>query len=199
MRCIAQKGFTLAELLIALSILGVIATFTIPKVLQSQQNGKYNTMAKEAIATISQAYQMYIHDHSLSTNTKVSDFIPYLNYIKETSQQVDSILAWGTAHCGSPPERCLILHNGGVLHFWDSDTFGGTATTNAILFEFDPDGTKNGQPDGSGHAIMFFLYYNGKIRTYGTIDPNTTLDNGGSPQVMNPWPAQDPSWFSWER
>lgn len=57
MRCIAQKGFTLAELLIALSILGVIATFTIPKVLQSQQNGKYNTMAKEAIATISQAYQ----------------------------------------------------------------------------------------------------------------------------------------------
>lgn len=37
-----QKGFTLAELLISLAILGVIATFTIPKILSSQQNGSLN-------------------------------------------------------------------------------------------------------------------------------------------------------------
>ena len=32
-------GFTLSELLISLSILGIIAVFTIPKVLQVQQAG----------------------------------------------------------------------------------------------------------------------------------------------------------------
>ncbi|MBL8031855.1 MAG: prepilin-type N-terminal cleavage/methylation domain-containing protein [Candidatus Doudnabacteria bacterium] len=46
------KGFTLAELLIALVILGVIATFTIPKVLYANQNTKYNAIAKEAMGTI---------------------------------------------------------------------------------------------------------------------------------------------------
>jgi prepilin-type N-terminal cleavage/methylation domain-containing protein len=49
------SGFTLAELLIALAILGVIATFTIPKVLQSQQNGQKIAIFKETIAAIQQA------------------------------------------------------------------------------------------------------------------------------------------------
>ena len=50
-----QRGFTLAELLIALGILGVIATFTIPKVLQTNQNAQWQATGKEAIAMISGA------------------------------------------------------------------------------------------------------------------------------------------------
>lgn len=44
-----QSGFTLAELLIALTILGVIATFTIPKILTAQQASTYNAIAKETM------------------------------------------------------------------------------------------------------------------------------------------------------
>ncbi len=40
------KGFTLAELLMALAILGVIATFTIPKILGAQQSSSSNAKAK---------------------------------------------------------------------------------------------------------------------------------------------------------
>lgn len=50
------SGFTLAELLIALFILGVIATFSIPKVLQSQNNTKRIAVFKETIAAFSEAY-----------------------------------------------------------------------------------------------------------------------------------------------
>ena len=42
-------GFTLAELLIALVVLGVIFALTIPKVLQSQNTGRYNAEAKDVM------------------------------------------------------------------------------------------------------------------------------------------------------
>jgi prepilin-type N-terminal cleavage/methylation domain-containing protein len=51
-------GFTLAELLIALTILGEIAAFTIPKIISSQQNGQKRAVTKEMIAMFSAAYQL---------------------------------------------------------------------------------------------------------------------------------------------
>ncbi len=56
MRTSAQKGFTLAELLIALALLGVIAAFTIPKVLQSSGSQEAQAKVREAVATLESAY-----------------------------------------------------------------------------------------------------------------------------------------------
>lgn len=50
-----HTGFTLAELLISLAILGLIATFTIPKIMSAQQNNEYSAIAQEDIATLSAA------------------------------------------------------------------------------------------------------------------------------------------------
>lgn len=45
-------GFTLSELLIAVIILGVIAAFSVPKVLQGQQDQKRKAVMKEVVATL---------------------------------------------------------------------------------------------------------------------------------------------------
>lgn len=48
------KAFTLSELLIALLILGVIATFTIPKILSSTSDAKNKTLLKETVSILNQ-------------------------------------------------------------------------------------------------------------------------------------------------
>ena len=52
----AKKGFTLSELLVSLAVLGLIAAFAIPKVLSSVGNASFVANAKEAISTISSAF-----------------------------------------------------------------------------------------------------------------------------------------------
>ncbi len=50
----ARVGFTLAELLIALAILGVIVTFTVPKILGGQSNAQKKAVFRESVAALSQ-------------------------------------------------------------------------------------------------------------------------------------------------
>jgi prepilin-type N-terminal cleavage/methylation domain-containing protein len=52
----ASKGFTLAELLIALALLGIIAAFTIPKVLNASTTQERAAKIRETVSTLEQAY-----------------------------------------------------------------------------------------------------------------------------------------------
>lgn len=60
--------------MIALAILGVITTFTIPKVLNSQQNGKFKAIAKEDMSMVSAAYQQYVLTNRYNANICIKDF-----------------------------------------------------------------------------------------------------------------------------
>lgn len=193
--CLKRSGqaFTLAELLIALAILGVIATFTIPKVLQTQQDSRWNAMAKEAAGTISSAYAAYVHDNGSSTLMTPADLKPYLNYVKvDTTTSIDDRQGGNTFACGT---SCLRLHNGAVLMFGTGASFGGTNSTNAVYFYFDPDGTTDGTTNGPGKSVIYFLYYNGKLMSYQNI-PDGTATSGST---YNHCPGCDPPWFSWDR
>ncbi len=48
----AIRGFTLAELLIALTVLGVIASFTIPKVLTQMNKQQSDAVLKETVSAM---------------------------------------------------------------------------------------------------------------------------------------------------
>jgi len=56
MKTSSQKGFTLAELLIALALLGVIAAFTIPKVLQATGTQENAAKLKETVSSLESAW-----------------------------------------------------------------------------------------------------------------------------------------------
>jgi prepilin-type N-terminal cleavage/methylation domain-containing protein len=185
------SGFTLAELLIALAILGVIATFTIPKILTNQRVGTYNASAHEAAATIAGAYQQHSARGLLTTNTYGSDLTQYLNYVKvSTAGTIDDRPGGtGTLTC-SVTEPCLTLHNGAILQP-ENNYFGGTATTNYVGWVFDPDGVYTGNADSQ----KFYIYYNGKM-----VDRNNVMDNsrtnGGGASISSCTNC-NASWFSW--
>ena len=181
-----RNGFTLAELLIALAILGVIATFAIPKVLNSQQDGKLNAIGKETAAALSEAYQVYRLNSTVTTATVFGDMTQYLNYVA-----VDSTTAMTNWSCSDGGWRspCLILHNGGAITWGVGgfQEFGGTAVNNAVWVDLDPDGT------GPAEHVAFDLYYNGAIRTRADGVPLGVANGGGA--LSN---VADPNWFSWD-
>ena len=65
-----NKAFTLAEVLLTLVIIGVIAAITIPTVYNSTNRAQYKSALKKAIATIAYA----IDKHYADTNRSVSDY-----------------------------------------------------------------------------------------------------------------------------
>ncbi len=173
------QGFTLAELLIALAILGVIATFTIPKILAAQQDQSYNAKAKEAAAMVSTAYQKHLLSGQLSTSSSMMSLSQYMNYLSvDTTSTIDTYQTSTTRACTG--WTCLRLHNGAVIRH-GGNPFG--TTTGGVWFDVDPDGqVTDGTTNGPGKAVQFALRYNGRITTLG---------------VQSGDPAVDPPWFSW--
>jgi prepilin-type N-terminal cleavage/methylation domain-containing protein len=195
MQLIRYRGFTLAELLISLAILGVIAAFTIPKILSSQQNGNYNAAAKEAASIISQAYSNYALNNTVDSNTRFADMTSYINYVAiDTTRTIDDKPTLTSLSCSlGAAGGCLVLHNGGVIRY-NSSTLAGTASTNALEFYFDPNGTYGNTTDGPDKSLQMFVYYGGRVTTRGTAAANTVAAGF---TYTSPNPSYDPSWFSW--
>lgn len=185
-----KNAFTLAELLISLAILGIIATFTIPKVLQNQQDSKYTSITKESASAMVGAFQAYTLRNSITGTLSGADLTPFLNYVSAYSGSIDAAQGGGTINCNWTQYFCLKLHNGAVIEYTPSEPFGGTASTDAIYFYVDPDGGTTGGP---GKSVPFFLYTTGRLTTWGNLLPGTKVNGGG----YSADPTKDPPWFSW--
>jgi prepilin-type N-terminal cleavage/methylation domain-containing protein len=195
------KGFTLAELLISLALLGVIATFTVPKVLNAQQISKNKSIGKEAAAAISEAYAAYKLNNAPNDLTSPFHLAPYLNYV--------TIHTSGTINQGGGTNLCsgfggnangYRLHNGAVLAVYNTNfRFGGTTNTHAIIFVLDPDGSCQSTMDTTYHPVYLYLYYDGKIRDRENIVPDTQTYWGAGVVSHNPVPpGHDTNWFNWD-
>jgi prepilin-type N-terminal cleavage/methylation domain-containing protein len=187
------KGFTLAELLMALAILGVIATFSIPKILSAQANASKLAKAKEVAGMIAGAYQQAQMAGVVTNSTLPFDLTPYMNYVSvDTSGRViDSHVLSPSRTCNTT-YPCIRLHNGGILWF-DNTAFTTSSTLRAIDFTFDPDPINNttSTADGPLKAVQFTLYRDGFLTTRGVLRPGSIY-----PPAWDACPC-DPSWFSW--
>lgn len=191
---VGYSGFTLAEVLISLAILGTIATFTIPKILISSQNQQKSALAKEVAAMVASAYDTYRQSNMVTGSTTLGALTPYMNYVAlDTSSPVDDHLNRNVAYTCGAGVTCLKMHGGGIF-FYTANSFSGTSNLHSVFFFYDPDGQRTGiNGDDPGKAICFVLYYDGRLTTRGTVTTGTL----NSTLTSNPG-AFDPSWFSWQ-
>ncbi len=69
-----RKGFTLAEVLITLTVIGVVAALAIPALLNNIGNARFQSSVRKASATLNQALQMRrARANVLVTDAAVSD------------------------------------------------------------------------------------------------------------------------------
>ncbi|MEB3285938.1 MAG: type II secretion system protein [Vampirovibrionales bacterium] len=188
-----QRGFTLAELLISLAILGIIATFTIAKVLNTQQDNGYNSAAKEAAAMLSGAYYSLQSSEGVTADTQIGDMTQFMNYVSVYTGLVDDAYTDTFLNCATVNYGCLKLHNGGIVAYRANVWFGGTDTTNGLPFFFDPDGEYGGTTNGPGKSVSFFLFFNGRLVDRGNIPAGT----GNSLTTYGAAPSKTPPWFQW--
>lgn len=183
-----KKAFTLAELLLTLSIIGVIAAMTIPSVMFRTDKKISSTGLKRAIATLNQAvdmaktelkFQPAIRCHNGNTShcgdlfDYMKDVLQVQKYCKEKA--VDSGCAPKNYSNENP---CLK----------DLNNYKAFVTTDGMIFFENGNGARvigvdiNGQrgPNKSGYDV-FFVELTGTQSTMQTYQPGgcTFVEPGG--------------------
>ena len=124
------RGFTLAEVLITLAIIGVVAAISIPSVISNSQQQEFKTGLRKAVSVLNSAItmNMAIDGESPYDNTDLYNYLQrHMSVLKAMSQ-----LPWQSE-----------------FHSWSGTVYrsggnGAFYTTDGMRFEFDD--------DGSGHA-----------------------------------------------
>lgn len=79
-----KNGFTLAEVLITLAVIGVVAALTIPTLIQSYQEKATVTKLKKVYSVLSQAFTMAVANNGQPENWGV-----YADYVKNDDESIN--------------------------------------------------------------------------------------------------------------
>lgn len=179
-----DKAFTLAEVLVTLGIIGVVASMTMPMLISNTRKKEFSARLSKFYSTMQQAILMYNTQHNMlaedweipeKDNPEAieefwkSHFAPYFKGVINEEQARNEFTSW---------------RNGIVINFNDgtkmSITRGGT-----IDIKFDVNGEK--PPNTSGRDQYIFLLNKGEFTPYnwaGDIE-DMTPDDGGDAYSTN--------------
>jgi prepilin-type N-terminal cleavage/methylation domain-containing protein len=188
-----SKGFTLAETLISLLVIGIISSLVIPAILQDMQNAEYKTAYKKAFADVSNALNRARADNTLVSPSGYTDLSNHrLNFyaIKKyftVSVDCDSNnmnRCWDMTgekfRTGDPTNGTTgFIDNAG--RSWAHRSSGAS---NIILL--DTNGFR--KPNKLGKDRFPLWISNGKVSAQtGFVDPVYTVNSIGQPVKIDPF------------
>lgn len=180
-------AFTLAEILITLGIIGVVAALTIPVLMQNIQDRQFKEAAKAAYSKASQAVQLMKNDNggNLSyyygnANKFKPDFIQYFKIAQDCPDGDGCVTNFSSGHSG------YYSLSGGDAPTWIMGQ-GQFITTDGIFWGISNDGAGkifivvdvNGYTKGpniSGRDLFLFELLSDNLLPMGT--KGTSYDNG---------------------
>lgn len=132
-REINKQAFTLAEVLITLGIIGIVAAMTIPTIINNVQDQQCKTAYKKAFAVATQAWQSAYNDNSIVSRTgwgdaaaKVPNFNAFKSYFKvaiDCTSNNNQCWASGENFCNMPNDNT-------TLSFTDSSGMSWSLASN---------------------------------------------------------------------
>lgn len=181
-----RKGFTLAEVLITLAIIGVVAALTIPTLVQNYQTRAWDTSAKVFERKLEEATRVMNTQQTLAGYTRTKDFVEELSkHIKITkicdSDELSNCFAekatWEIFNIdyASEQEDLKLSELKTALDLgqadWDTEAIGvqfANGTTG--LLAYNPECTQNPYSNQiTGTSCLAMIY-----DTSGYKSPNTT-------------------------
>ena len=163
-----KLGFTLAEVLITLVIIGVIAAMTVPTLMNNTQGTENKTAFKKAISSLNQALTL---EYALEGNTAAS-----VNIIDIMKKRTNVINTKGEWYTGTTK---------------DAATDGILVTADGMIYKFIEEGHQDGcsgEPPVDGSNIDTFDIYSSSHCAFGYVDvngvkgPNKMVTNSAKPE-----------------
>ncbi|MDD3149604.1 MAG: prepilin-type N-terminal cleavage/methylation domain-containing protein [Candidatus Gastranaerophilales bacterium] len=136
MRARKRKAFTLAECLIVIAIIGVIASITVPMLFGTTSDAELKSKWKKVYGDLSQATMLVQNDNDgtlegafANVTTMRDKYGQYLNYVKSCDSSAALGVCWhlndgsstsldGTPVTGWGDKASLIINNGMLLRFY---------------------------------------------------------------------------------
>ena len=186
-----KKGFTLAEVLITLGIIGVVAAITMPTLIGNYKKQVYYTQFRKAATLIEQAFKMYEVDNGCVGNILAckddhfyaEDIMPYFNVaVKITDDNKEEICKKALEKdpdyyaCDKDFEinPYAFITNDGILYNLATDLGAGDGSF------IDTNGPNKGPNEYGRDLFIFYAPYNNY-----TI-PQNQIVWGGNESKLNP-------------
>ncbi len=186
------RGFTLAEVLITLGIIGVVAAITIPSLMTNYKANKLKTQFRKSYSTLAQAYRTMIADEESVINsdyekaTFYKEFSKHLkvlqdcgNYYAKRNNNPPCYAPNGSYNkyknlngtiIGNPGERLLddgtlLLLDGTLVYFENNQE------NDRIYISVDLNGIE-GKPNILGYDLFMFQLIDGELKPMGMVNTN---------------------------
>jgi prepilin-type N-terminal cleavage/methylation domain-containing protein len=163
-----RPGFTLAEVLIAVALLGIIAMFVVPKLLSIQTMETRRVVFKESAAAISQVFYTALQNGELDENTSSTYFVSHLNGLKKCIGNSSAEGCWDLARQGpivGGPEHTepgVVLANNaqivGINNFFRVEDSVWAANGHGLINAFAIDWNGVAGPNTLGDDQLQILY-----------------------------------------
>jgi prepilin-type N-terminal cleavage/methylation domain-containing protein len=201
--CVFKKAFTLAEVLITLLIIGIIASITIPGLIADTQDQQYKVAWKKVYSDMDQATKRIMIDNGGTiaglcdwgeNNCLRNLYLSYLNYVKSCDNGQEYGNCWvngggvfldGTSMDYFGNNAGLVLSNGASIDFYNDSkdcSFPIGSVLKCARIRVDVNGLKG--PNKVSKDIFEILLQKNGIIPAGTQgdgqEPSVTCINGGN-------------------